>query len=365
MSIDIESYLSDLDHIVDPEWAKKAEQRISRSLNYEEVDYLPVGFVYYPSKPLLQMDPREYVWEKEKALLYRLNRVRDGALLRDDRILTVGKLPDASLIPTMFNASLHIRKMLHWVEPAGDREYIERIIKNGVPDVLDGWGWKVLKELEFFLEALGNYPNLRQSVKVSFGMQGPFGTAYQVAGSDINYWLYDAPELVEALVDLMTETQLAWYDTLKKYFKTAFKEGRLVFSAGSRANVYLSFDYCENISPDMYERFSKPFNEKIFAKFDNKGAVHFCGNNEQIQKCILDTPGVVYVDFRDTKPGERYFEQKINLLKKRKIGFQYNHSEAEVIRKGGPEGISTGIYQVGAAETFDKAKDLLKYAKGN
>lgn len=365
MSLNLEQILADLDRRIDPVWAESSAQRIARALSYEEVDYLPV-FLHCNLEPWYEIEPREYCWEKEKCLIYRLRGLRDGILIGDDRTFGVASLPDCGLIASLFDANIIIHRKEHWIRPVGDRKAVEKLIEKGVPDVLNGWGWKVVKENEFFLSALGNYPNLRRFVKVGFAdVQGPLDNAYLVAGDDIYYWMYDAPELVDALVNLMMETQLAWYKMLEQTFADAFRENRASFSGLGSARVHLVVDDCEIISPEMYDRFSKPYNEKIFALYGNQGSFHFCGKNRNIRNRLIETKGFIASDIGIySKPDDPEFPNEINRFKERKIGFQYCRGEWHVIRKGGPEGIVTGMHQFAWAKSPDQAKAVLKELRG-
>ena len=359
MRLNLEERLAELDRLIDPEWAELSKRRLERSFRYEEVDYLPAS-VGCPLDSWFQCDSREYIWEKEKTLLYRLSQVYPAAIIGDDRLMVAGTLPDSSLMATLFGANLAVARDSFWVHPIGDRKRIEEIVQNGVPDVLDGWGWKVVKECEFFLKAMEVYPNLRRNVKVIFAdVQGPFDNACQLAGQEIYYWLYDSPELVDALVELMTQTQLKWYEMLKTRFSAEFAEGRAVFTAYSGAKAHLVVDHCENISPDMYARFCRPSMEAIFTSFDNRGSVHFCGKNKQIQECIIDTPGVVFVDIIQPEKCDPDFQKRINRLQERKIAFNYSNRDGQIIRKDGKEGISTGICQSIYMDSIEQAKALI------
>lgn len=365
MSLDVDGILADLDGQMDPDWAESAAQRVTRALACEEVDYLPVS-LNCKLDPWYTIEPREYCWEKEKCLIYRLRPVRDGILIGDDRVLRVASLPDCGTIPSLFDSNIIIHRFEHWIRPVGDRKAVEKLIESGIPDLLNGRGWKVVKDCEYFLDALGNYPNLRRFVKVCFAdVQGPLDNAYLVAGDEIYYWMIDAPELVEALVSLMADTQLAWYKMLTETFADAFKEGRASFASVGPARVHVVVDDCELISPEMYDRFSRPYTERVFARYGNMGSVHFCGHNARIRDCIRDTAGLVAADiYRLPAPDDPGFEAEIGAFQEKRIGLQYRCGGGHLIRKDGPEGITTGLHQFSYANSLDEARALMEELHG-
>lgn len=365
----LEQCLAELDGLLDPEQRRQSQERVRRAISWEPVDCLPVQ-VSYPTPEDSRYDQvdwnkdiRGIVWEKELMLLYRLKGVRAGALIGDDRPMAVGTLPDCVLIPTLFESYLTIKKQSFWMKPAGDRKLVEKMIEAGVPDVLDGWGWKIVSEAEFFLDVLGRYPNLREFVKVCFAdVQGPFDNACEIVGDDFFYWLYDAPDLAAALVDLMAKTQIAWYDFLRKRFADEFRSGRAECSSwGPPANAHLVVDSCECISAEMYRQFSHPSNEEIFRKCGG-GTIHFCGNNTQIQDALLDTAGLVLADIRQYPLNAPECRRRFDAMRERKVAILYSHDcvRGPLLTKGNAFGLDTGIFQIYGVHTMEDAKKLLK-----
>ena len=364
-----------MDALIDPEQRRRSQERLRRAISWEPVDCLPVQ-VSYPTPEDRRYDAQDWnkdirgiVWEKELMLLYRLNQaVRPGALIGDDRKMSIGTLPDCMLIPTLFQANLAIKKQSFWMKPAGDRKTVEKLIEDGVPDPLDGWGWKVVSEAEFFLDVLGRYPNLRECVRVYFAdVQGPFDNACEVVGDDFFYWLYDAPDLAAALIDLMTETQIAWYDFLRTRFADEFRSGRAECSAwGPPANAHLVVDSCECISPEMYRQFSHPYNERIFRKYGG-GSIHFCGKSTQIQECILDTTGLVLADIKQYPIGIPECRRRFDAMRERKVGILYSHGydSGPVLTKDNAFGLDTGIFQSYGVKTMEDAKKVLKTVRAS
>lgn len=370
----LEQCLAELDSLIDPEQRRRSRERVRRAISWEPVDYLPMQIRYpVPEDRRYDMvdwsrDIRGIVWEKELMLLYRLKSMRMGALIGDDSPMSVSTLPDCVLIPTLFQAYLAVKKQSFWMKPAGDRKTVEKMIEDGVPDLLDGWGWKIVSEAEFFLDVLGRYPHLRDCVKVCFtDVQGPFDNACEVVGDDFFYWLYDAPDLASALIDLMTETQIAWYDFLRTRFADEFRSGRATCSAwGAPANAHLVVDSCECISPEMYRQFSHPYNERIFRKYDG-GTIHFCGNNAQIQEALLDTTGLVLADIKQYRLGTPECRRRFDAMRERKVGILYSHDSdsGPVLLKDNALGLDTGIFQCYGVKTMEEAKELLKTVRAS
>ena len=70
----------------------------------------------------------------------------------------------------------------------------------------------------FYNEVLKDYPACRKILKLYHpDLQGPFDTAHLIYGSDIYPDLYDEPELIHALLSVVTETYIRLFRRIYPY----------------------------------------------------------------------------------------------------------------------------------------------------
>ena len=100
------------------------------------------------------------------------------------------------------------------------------------------------------------------------------------------YAIYDCPELVHELLALITETYISW---IKKWKNFVDDNGE--YSAHwdyfIKGGVFLRDDSAVMISPDQYEEFVKPYDQKILEVFG--GCIHFCGKGDGFIKSMCET----------------------------------------------------------------------------
>jgi hypothetical protein len=164
-----------------------------------------------------------------------------------------------------------------------------------VPDLNSGLGARVFETERFYAEMLADYPNLNAAVHTYVcDTQGPFDIAHLVMGHRIYTEIYDNPELVHRLMDVCTDTYIAF----TKAQKTIIGEGNdWHFHSGTkiRGGVRVCEDSPTNLSPSSYLEFCRPYNERVLAEFG--GWIHYCGDGRHILPHVLSTPGLTAVNF--------------------------------------------------------------------
>lgn len=215
-----------------------------------------------------------------------------GALLRDDRLFTLSVERGVVPIPELFGVpSVVTDEGRSMSEGLGSLTAIEALIDRGVPDLRPR---TVVDELEDFAnEVLSRYEKLSQAVHVFMAdTQSPFDLAALAWGHGILTALYDHPDTVHRLLDLMTETYIAYSRHRKQRLGEPLSSGyhccglKLV-----RGGVHLSDDSAVLCSAEVYREFIQPYNERALAPFDG-GWLHFCGDGNHILDQMLATPGV-------------------------------------------------------------------------
>jgi hypothetical protein len=161
---------------------------------------------------------------------------------------------------------------------------VKALLDRGVPDPHIGLGGKVLAMAERYRELFEPYPKIRRYVHIYHpDMQGPMDICELLWGSGLFVALLEAPDLVKALLELVTETYIhfmrAWTDLVP------FDDGYNVHWAMlHKGNIMLRDDSAMNLSPRMFETFIQPYDGRLLRKLGG-GALHFCGRGDHyIQK---------------------------------------------------------------------------------
>ena len=112
---------------------------------------------------------------------------------------------------------------------------------------------------------------------------GPLTLAVQIIGYDkLFYWMYDYPKKIHALMDLLSDTVIAWVkfqkDLIGEPKNHCFGNQGVYVPEG--VGVWFSDDDAVILPASLYREFVVPYNEKILEYFDG-GIIHFCGNGNQ------------------------------------------------------------------------------------
>ena len=187
-----------------------------------------------------------------------------------------------SIVPSLFGLKYKIANGdKPWVEHAGTLDDVKAIIDAGVPDLRRGLGAKVFDAYDFYKQVLSEYPNCSEHIALYHpDLQGPFDVAHLIWGSDIYYALFDKTELVQSLLELVTQTYMEFLREIKKYIDD--EDGGYVYQWGTlyKGGVVLRDDTAVNLSVDMYEEFVKPYDERVLEAFGG-GSIHYCGHGLQ------------------------------------------------------------------------------------
>lgn len=142
-----------------------------------------------------------------------------------------------------------------------------------LPDVeKDGLMPHVIKFLRYFKE--------NSNIPVGFtDCQGPLTTALQLCGYDtLFYWMYDEPEKVHQLMEMITDTLIRWIRLQKRIIGEAddccIGDQGVYVTDG--IGVWLSDDDAIMMPPSLYDEFVIPYNEQIM-KASGGRIVHWCG----------------------------------------------------------------------------------------
>ncbi|MGQ9456069.1 MAG: uroporphyrinogen decarboxylase family protein [Armatimonadota bacterium] len=283
-------------------------------------------------------------------LLAELALVWAGANIRDDRVFTIRANYGVGAIASMFGCKVHLTdNNMPWVEHLSDTA-LDKILDAGEIDIDTGLGGKVFDTQRFYVQTISRYENLAQSVHIYLSdTQGPFDNAHLIMGHKIYTELYDNPERVHRLLDLVTDTYIRYTKAQKQLIG---EEGKYSYHTQLivRGGVRICDDSGINLSPDQYTEFCKPYNERIFAEFGG-GWIHYCGKGRQILPEVLSTKGITGINFG--QPELQDLTTVYQMAAPRQTAIL-----GWIGRKRVPEWISTGITVIDTAEDFETARSL-------
>ncbi len=153
-------------------------------------------------------------------------------------------------------------------------------VDAGVPDLRTGQGGQVFDTAQHFLEVLDRWPVLGRWVDLYHpDGQGPMDNAELVWGSDIFLAFYDQPDLVHAVLELMTEHYItflrAWFDLVPPHDDNVSSHWGFML----RGRIVLRDDSLMNLSPELYTTFIRDREGRCLTELGG-GAIHFCGRGD-------------------------------------------------------------------------------------
>ncbi len=292
----LSEYLEKLEKAIDPEHQKTSEDLTRRAVAYELVEHLPLT-INCPASDWPSFTYKEIFHDKAKMLLAELAPVWVGANVRDDRVFTVRANYGVGAIASMFGCRVHLTEenAMPWVEHLDDAA-LDKVLESGTVSINSGLGEKVFETQRFYIETLSQYEKLSKWVHIYLSdTQGPFDNAHLIMGHKIYTELYDNPERVHRLLNLVTNTYVRYTRAQKELLRESGD-----FSYHSQMIVRGAVRICDdsgiNLSSDLYKEFCKPYNERIFSEFGG-GWIHYCGRGHQILSEVLSTDGITGINF--------------------------------------------------------------------
>jgi hypothetical protein len=164
----------------------------------------------------------------------------------------------------------------------------EDVARLRLPDPQrDGLMPRVL-ETAAYMRAQGPYPvSLTDS-------QSPLDELILMCGHERLYlWMYDRPDLVHALMEMVTEAFIQWVRAQKQVTGEPWNEcyGEQGVWIPPGTGVWIADDEAVNLSPDLYARYVAPYYPRIFEAFGS-GVLHFCGDGSHHGPALLGMQGL-------------------------------------------------------------------------
>jgi uroporphyrinogen-III decarboxylase len=113
-------------------------------------------------------------------------------------------------------------------------------------------------------------------------------------GSSLFVALVEAPDLVTALLELVTDTYIAFMDA---WLAAVPQDDDLAvhWSMVHRGTIMLRDDSAMNLSPRMFDRFIRPYDARLLARYGG-GALHFCGRGDHYIRSASEMPGLTAIN---------------------------------------------------------------------
>jgi uroporphyrinogen-III decarboxylase len=147
------------------------------------------------------------------------------------------------------------------------------------------------KQIEFYramrkhvdeghIEVVIGGERVRIDVQVHIGGESPFCVATDLCGCNVFEWIYEAPDLMHRLLDLIT-TRMIETELMMRDICGAKKTGRIV----------LSDDSAQVVSIDDYREFVVPYTGRIYDTFapgKNDRVMHLCGRHIHLYPALIN-----------------------------------------------------------------------------
>ncbi len=274
---------------IDANHLQSAEKLQEDVWNYRPVERLPVIIHELTMEEYPAYTVAEIFDDADKMLYNELLQSYIGVKFKDDRMLNVRAQFGPGVIPSMFGCKVTAAETTTWTAPYLDSGKIRRLVEKGMPDIHAALGTQVFERQEYYKEVLGQYGLSEYVHQYQADNQSPFDVAEMIWGEEIYPALYEEPRLVHDFLELLTETTIAFVEKQKRIIN---EKPSSTYHWWYKINggVRCVDDMTVNISPDMYEEFVRPYNEKLFGRFGG-GYFHYCGFDMHNQNGRINTKG--------------------------------------------------------------------------
>lgn len=244
------------------------------------------------------------------------------------------------ILSSLFGAEIHImpREMhtLPTTRPFNDTEKIRALMEAGMPSLTSGLGQRVFDFGELCAEAFEPYPLVKKYVEVYHpDTQGPLDIAEMMWGCELFYAIYDEPELVHGLLELITDTYIAfmekWFDLIPSYGEINCHWP----SIRHRGHIFLRNDSAMNLSPELYKEFAAPYDMRLLEHFKG-GVVHFCGKGDHYLPILCTCPWLTGINMTQPELNDMETVYRCTVDHGIKLlGFSREYAEKALGRPGG------------------------------
>jgi hypothetical protein len=365
----LDRLLDVLEEKIDLSHAAAIEKLHIDALHYHELPYLPLTIIF-PVMDGLTLFPYVEAFDDPAKMLYNElltgvygTSVYNSVMLKDHLPLHVRSNHGIGILASLFGATCKIvNNNMPWVDHMG-KEEVKKAISRGIPEFDTALGRKVMQTHDYYSEKLKSYPKCSRAIRITQpDLQGPFDIAHLLLGNDIFYDVYDSPQMLHELLDIITETYIGFRRHI---------EPRLTDHAGSGAvylhgsiyggKVLLKDDTALiNISGPMYDEFSGSYNERILAAFGG-GSNHYCGPLREWHFESIYNPWLRGINYGN--PEMHNFKETYEYWARYKVPIvQWSYNQPfDKLKEVYELNIKTGVTLMTQAEDYCQAKRILEH----
>jgi len=280
--------LEDIERRIDPD-----EDNRLRNAWVEFIEGRFTGSIFSPKRD--RPRPPRFAWPEvrindtledfKKMALRELAAASRTLAAGSGTLLNVRANYGTGILPSIFGAELFrmddALDTLPTTRPLeGSADAIRALLDCGAPEITAGLGGRALETSARFVQTFAPYPNLRRYLHVYHpDLQGPIDVCEMLWGSEIFLALVDEPELVKALLELVTGTYLRFMCEWERLVPPPADGFSRHWGLLHRGRIMLRDDSAMNLSPAMFDEFARPYDQRLLDEFGG-GCLHFCGRGD-------------------------------------------------------------------------------------
>ena len=362
----LNTLLEFLEENIDLNHLKEVENLHLDTIEYRQVSYLPLSVSFPPDGEFTPFPYAEAFEDSEKMLFNELlgsfSSIYNSIRLKDHFPLHIRSNHGIGILASLLGANCKIiNNNMPWVDHLEIKE-IKSLIARGVPDICKNLGKKVIETCKYFNDKLREYPKCFQAIHISQpDLQGPFDIAHLLIGGDIFYKVYDEPEMLRQLLEIITETYISFRKSIDNLLThQAGKSAVYVHGCIYGGKVIIKDDTAAiNLSREMYNEFAKLYNERILEAFGG-GSLHYCGEARKWHFESINSKWLKGINYGN--PEMHNLKNSYEFWSRNKIpilwwGNDQNHEFLDEVYR---LKIPTGITLATEAESFSHAREILK-----
>ena len=243
------------------------------------------------------------------------------------------------ILSSLFGAELYImpRDMhtLPTTRQFGSTDKIQGLLDRGIPSLNGGLGQRVFDFAELCAEAFAPYPLVKKYIEIYHPeVQGPLDIAELMWGGEMFYAMYDEPELVHSVLDLISDTYTAF---LEKWFRLCPDKGAVNSHWSSlryRGHIVLRDDSAMNLTPQFYAEYAAPYDARLLEHFGGS-IVHFCGRGDHYIEKLCAIPHLTGINMSQPELNDMEHIYRCTVDKGIKLlGFSREYAEKALGRPG-------------------------------
>ena len=245
--------------------------------------------------PVDQPSVGEQIAAPEAMLRAEIDKIRPHLELQDDALPMVRVSLGTAQVASAFGSEIFYQDDSLPAAKSHPLTELKMVNELAIPDKYAGQYEKLRQYTEYFLE---NKPELIPIQPPD--IQSPFNSAHLVRGDDIFMDMYDDPESVGKLLDIVTDfmlQQLAWIKPMISDDKEWFYDWAGLWKGGARVSNCSS----QMIGPDMYIDHVLPRDVRLMEAIGG-GRMHYCGDNTDVIKTFFKNKYMHALDYE----GERH-----------------------------------------------------------